>query len=157
LRDWGESAGWSKWFTLKPREHDVIHRMKLVSAVEGAEANERRQQVPVIIRIALLCFVGCAGDETILCPTKPFSALAQKSGNPSWLSSDQQGTAPGADDRRTGDRQMRTMSFILAFAFVMAATSMAGSAETGLPGIGTFSYNGSPVTTTSHALVVAAR
>lgn len=52
---------------------------------------------------------------------------------------------------------MRTMSIILAFAFVVAGTSMAGSAETGLPGIGTFSYNGSPVTTTSHALVVAAR
>ena len=53
---------------------------------------------------------------------------------------------------------MRTMSFILAFAFVMAGTSLAGSAETGLPGIGTFSYNGSPVSPTApHALVVAAR
>ena len=46
---------------------------------------------------------------------------------------------------------MRTISFILAFAFVMAGSSMAGSAETGLPGIGTFSYNGSPVVT-SHRL-----
>ena len=51
---------------------------------------------------------------------------------------------------------MRTMSFILAVAFVMVGTSMAGSAETGLPGIGTFSYNGSPVSA-PHALVVAAR
>ena len=48
------------------------------------------------------------------------------------------------------------MSIILAFAFVVAGTSMAGSAETGLPGIGTFSYNGSPVTA-PHTLVVAAR
>ena len=40
---------------------------------------------------------------------------------------------------------MRTMSLILAFAFVMVGSSMAGSAETGMPGIGTFSYNGSPM------------
>jgi hypothetical protein len=51
---------------------------------------------------------------------------------------------------------MRTISFILAFAFVLAGSSMAGSAETGLPGVGTFSYNGSPIVA-SHALVVAAR
>ena len=61
-----------------------------------------------------------------------------------------------APQGQTGDSQMRTMSFILAFAFVMAGTSLAGSVETGLPGIGTFSYNGSPVTA-PHALVVAAR
>ena len=40
---------------------------------------------------------------------------------------------------------MRTISFILAFAFILAGPSMAGSADQGLPGIGTFSYNGSPV------------
>jgi hypothetical protein len=51
---------------------------------------------------------------------------------------------------------MRTISFILAFAFVVAGSSMAGSADKGLPGVGTFSYNGSPVVA-SHALVVAAR
>lgn len=42
---------------------------------------------------------------------------------------------------------MRTMSLILAFAFVMAGSTMAGSPDNGLPGIGTFSYNGSPVAT----------
>ena len=53
---------------------------------------------------------------------------------------------------------MRTMSFILAFAFVLAGSSMAGSAETALPGIGTFSYNGSPVMTGApHTMVVATR
>jgi hypothetical protein len=57
---------------------------------------------------------------------------------------------------RTGDRQMRTMSLILAFAFVVAGSSMAGSAETGLRGIGTFSYNGSPVAA-APVMVVAAR
>ena len=51
---------------------------------------------------------------------------------------------------------MRTMSIILAFAFVLAGSSMAGSADTGLPGIGTFSYNGSPVAA-PQPMVVAAR
>ena len=53
---------------------------------------------------------------------------------------------------------MRTMSIILALAFVVAGSSMAGSTETDLPGIGTFSYNGSAVPASApHALVVAAR
>ena len=58
--------------------------------------------------------------------------------------------------KTAGDRQMRTMSFILAFAFVLAGSSMAGSAEAGLPGIGTFSYNGSPVSAPD-VMVVATR
>ena len=40
---------------------------------------------------------------------------------------------------------MRTLSFILAFAFVLAGPSMAGSSENMMPGIGTFAYNGSPI------------
>jgi hypothetical protein len=53
---------------------------------------------------------------------------------------------------------MRTVSFILAFAFILAGPSMAGSSDTALPGIGTFSYNGAPATTSvPQALVVAAR
>ena len=49
---------------------------------------------------------------------------------------------------------MRTVSFILALVFVVAGSSMAGSAESGLPGVGTFSYNGTPV---AASLIVAAR
>jgi hypothetical protein len=53
---------------------------------------------------------------------------------------------------------MRTLSFILAFAFVVARPSMAGLSEHGLPGIGTFAYNGSPIANTApQAIVVAAR
>jgi hypothetical protein len=53
---------------------------------------------------------------------------------------------------------MRTVSFILAFAFVLAGLSMAGSSDTGLPGVGTFAYNGSPiVTSVPPSMVVAAR
>ena len=65
-----------------------------------------------------------------------------------------------ADQRRqakTGDSQMRTLSFILAFAFVLAGPSMAGSSEHTLPGIGTFAYNGSPIAAASQPVVVAAR
>ena len=51
---------------------------------------------------------------------------------------------------------MRTASFILAFAFVIAGSSMAGSVESELPGVGTFSYNGTPVAP-SQTLVVAVR
>ena len=63
-------------------------------------------------------------------------------------------TPPGT---KTGDSQMRTLSFILAFAFILAGPSMAGSSDKGLPGIGTFAYNGSPVSAAPQALVVAAR
>ena len=57
---------------------------------------------------------------------------------------------------------MRTLSFILAFAFVLAGPSMAGPSENRMPGIGTFAYNGSPVAVapqaaTLQAIVVAAR
>ena len=52
---------------------------------------------------------------------------------------------------------MRTLSLILAFAFVLSGASMAGSPDSGLPGVGTFAYQGSPVVAASHAIVVAAR
>jgi len=67
-------------------------------------------------------------------------------------------TNGGDAGTQTGDSQMRTISFILAFAFIMAGPSMAGSSENGLPGIGTFSYNGSPVVpTAAQQMLVAAR
>jgi len=53
---------------------------------------------------------------------------------------------------------MRTFSFILAFAFVLAGPSMAGSADQALPGVGTFAYNGSPVATAAfQPMIVAAK
>lgn len=48
---------------------------------------------------------------------------------------------------------MRTFSFILAFAFILSGPSIVGSSDRGLPGVGSFSYNGSPATA---PLVVAA-
>jgi hypothetical protein len=53
---------------------------------------------------------------------------------------------------------MRTFSFILAFAFILAGPTLAGSSDNDLPGIGTFAYNGSPIVATApQAIVVAAR
>lgn len=51
---------------------------------------------------------------------------------------------------------MRTLSIILAFAFVLIAPSMAGSVDNGLPGVGTFAYSGPPAAV-PQAMVVAAR
>jgi hypothetical protein len=53
---------------------------------------------------------------------------------------------------------MRTLSFIIAFAFVLVGPSMAGSPDSSLPGIGTFAYNGSPIASTApQAILVAVR
>ena len=52
---------------------------------------------------------------------------------------------------------MRTTSFILALAFVLAGPSMAGSSDQGAAGIGTFTYNGSPVAAAAQPMVVAAK
>ena len=62
----------------------------------------------------------------------------------------------GTAGTETGDSQMRTISFILAFAFILAGPSMAGSSDNSLPGIGTFSYNGSPLTTQAAPSIVVA-
>jgi len=63
----------------------------------------------------------------------------------------------GSAGIQNGDSHMRTLSFILALAFVVAGSSLAGSSEAGLPGIGTFAYNGSPIASAAEAIVVAAR
>jgi hypothetical protein len=50
---------------------------------------------------------------------------------------------------------MRTISFILGFAFILAGPSIAGSSDGSLPGIGTFSYNGSPAIPSAPTVVAA--
>ena len=53
---------------------------------------------------------------------------------------------------------MRTLSIFLAFAFVLVGSSMAGSVDNSLPGVGTFAYTGSHIVTSApQAIVVAAR
>lgn len=48
---------------------------------------------------------------------------------------------------------MRMLKLMLACAFLLAGSSMAGSAGTGLPGIGTFAYRGPAMA--APALIIA--
>jgi hypothetical protein len=52
-------------------------------------------------------------------------------------------------------RRMRVLSYIIATVLLLTGPLMAGSAENDLPGIGTFSYNGSPVATQIPAMLTA--
>jgi hypothetical protein len=53
---------------------------------------------------------------------------------------------------------MRAFTVILAFAFVLVGPSMAGSSDSSMPGIGAFSYNGSPIGTSApQAVLIASR
>jgi hypothetical protein len=53
---------------------------------------------------------------------------------------------------------MPTLSFILAFAFILVVPTLAGSPDSNMPGIGTFAYTGSPIVTSApQPIVVAAR
>jgi hypothetical protein len=90
-------------------------------------------------------------------PTKPFSVFgADVRKQPAAITWSTRGRALPATD--TGDSQMRTTSFILAFAFILAGPSMAGTSDQNLPGVGTFAYHGSPVATAaSQPMVVAAK
>jgi hypothetical protein len=56
-----------------------------------------------------------------------------------------------------GDTTMRTLSLIVAVAFFLVGPSLASAPEGGLPGIGTFSYNGSAIMLSAPPLLVAAR
>jgi hypothetical protein len=57
---------------------------------------------------------------------------------------------------KPGDDQMQTLSFILAFMLICPA--LAGNADSGRPGIGTFAYGGSPIAVSaSQPIVVATR
>jgi hypothetical protein len=50
---------------------------------------------------------------------------------------------------------MRPFSYMLALVVFLSAPSLAGSADRDLPGIGTFSYNGSPVVTPAPRVMAA--
>jgi hypothetical protein len=96
------------------------------------------------------------GHETILPATKPFSAFRAEFQKPAMVIKRPTNTGGQRRAGKSGDKSMRTVSFILAFVFVVAGSSMAGSVESGLPSVGTFSYNGTPVAP-SQSLVVAVR
>ena len=47
---------------------------------------------------------------------------------------------------------MRALSYVIAVVMVLTGPSLAGSAAPDLPGIGTFSYSGSPILTPASEL-----
>ncbi len=53
---------------------------------------------------------------------------------------------------------MRALSFVLAIGFVLTGPSLAGTSDSGLPGVGTFAYSGSPVAVNApQPILVASR
>ena len=59
---------------------------------------------------------------------------------------------------KPGDRQMQTLTVILAFAFMLVCPALAGNSQSTRQGIGTFAYNGSPIAASvSQPMVVATR
>lgn len=48
---------------------------------------------------------------------------------------------------------MRALSYIIALVFVLTGPSLAGSADRDMPGVGTFTYCGSPVVTAAPDLI----
>ena len=50
---------------------------------------------------------------------------------------------------------MRAVSYIIALVFVLTGPSLAGNADRDMPGIGTFTYCGSPVVTLAPHLMAA--
>jgi hypothetical protein len=113
-----------------------------------------------IIHFFAELFRRLAADETNLPATKPFPAFGadiRKQRKVINLA-----TKRGSAGCQNGDDLMRTLSFILAFALVLAGPLMTGSSENTVPGVGTFAYNGSPIVAAPQAaalqaIVVAAR
>jgi hypothetical protein len=50
---------------------------------------------------------------------------------------------------------MRALSYMIALVFVLTGPSMAGSADRDLPGVGTFTYCGTPISTPTPKLMAA--
>ncbi len=51
---------------------------------------------------------------------------------------------------------MRPLSYVIAFVLLLGGPSLAGAADHDLPGIGTFSYNGSPIAAPAPPVMIAA-
>ena len=100
-------------------------------------------------------FRRAAGDETILTGNETilgFGRITGETADGYQGDNDDGGTAGHATRRHP----MRALSFILAFGFVLAGSSFAGAPDGNLPGIGTFQYSGSPITTTAPQPIVLA-
>ena len=98
-----------------------------------------------------------AGHETILAGNETifgFGRITEETAD-GYQQHNDDGVSPAT---QCGDKSMRALSFILAFGFVLAGSSLAGAPDGNLPGIGTFQYSGSPIGTTApQPIVLAAR
>jgi hypothetical protein len=103
------------------------------------------------------CVVGLDATKQFSRKMKPFCAFGASRAKPPMVISFTTTTAvPPATE--FGDKTMRALSFILAFGFVIVGSSFAGAPDGNLPGVGTFQYSGSPITTaSSQPIVVATR
>ncbi|WP_194482909.1 hypothetical protein [Bradyrhizobium sp. CCBAU 53338] len=102
-------------------------------------------------------FRQAAADETILTGNETILGFGRITGETGdgYQRHNDDGRPPATQFR---DIAMRALSFILAFGFVLAGSSLAGAPDGDLPGIGTFHYSGSPVTiTAAQPVVLAAR
>jgi hypothetical protein len=57
--------------------------------------------------------------------------------------------------RRHWRIQMRALSFMIALVFVLTGPSLAGSADRDMPGVGSFTYCGSPIMTPAPDVMAA--
>jgi len=85
---------------------------------------------------------------------KSFLQWTQNSGNTVWLTVR---TRHGRGGRIPEAVNMRSLSFILALAFLCAGATLADPADNGLPGIGTFVYGGSQVPASKPVVMFAER
>ena len=96
-----------------------------------------------------------AADETILTGNETIFGFERITGETAdgYQHPNDDGAPPA---RNSKDRSMRALSFILAFGLVLAGSSLAGAPDGNLPGIGTFQYSGTPVTTAPPQPIVLA-
>jgi hypothetical protein len=160
------------WINRTRRCGEVGQRTRFRSAVgRSSPGSSGVQQLPRVgegqfcdphtlksLAFSSQCFVETAATKQFSWVTKPFSPCGADIRKQPLVIKLANETADSAGSR-TRRHQMRTVSFILAFAFILAGPSIAGSSSSeGLPGIGTFAYNGSPATNSApQALVVAGR
>lgn len=50
---------------------------------------------------------------------------------------------------------MRALSYVIALVFLLTGPSLAGSADGDLPGVGTFTYSGSPIVVPAPEIVAS--
>ncbi|WP_130217575.1 hypothetical protein [Bradyrhizobium genosp. SA-3] len=112
---------------------------------------------PEMIGIFRRMFRRPGQDETILTKDETifrFWRITRETAHGYQLHNDD-GAPPAT---KLGHKIMRARSFILAFGFVLAGSSFAGSPDGSLPGVGTFQYSGSPLTITApQPIVIATR